>query len=131
MAALTRGAERLLLEPNYAHFATLRRDGTPHLTIVWVDWDGAHVLVNTAAGRAKEHHLRRDPRVAIEVAEPADPYVYVSISGVAELTEEGAEEHIHKLARKYRGEERYSLRPGERRLLVRIRPVQVYEYGLG
>jgi len=68
--SLTRMAEigekqaQLLTGKNLAHFATLRADGSPHLTVTWIDWDGENVLVNTAVGRAKEGHLRRDPRAA-------------------------------------------------------------------
>ncbi len=44
---------------------TLRADGSPHSTVVWVDCDGDDVLFNTARGRAKERHLLADPRVSV------------------------------------------------------------------
>ena len=81
---------KLFLGRNYATLATVGRHGPPHLTVVWVDWDGERVLVNTAAGRVKERNLRRDPRASVLVADGTDPYRYVSVAGKAEIVEEGA-----------------------------------------
>ncbi|PAU83917.1 PPOX class F420-dependent enzyme [Halorubrum salipaludis] len=87
---------------SYAHLATVMPDGTPHVTPVWVDHEGReYVLVNTARGRQKERNVRRNPRVGVSVLDPTDPYRYVSVRGEAELTEEGATEHIDELARRY------------------------------
>lgn len=129
MTRLTEKQAQLLLDKNFASVATIRKDGTPHVTPVWVDYDGENVVFNTAFGRAKVRHLQRDPRVAIQVLAVDDPYRYVSVTGTAELVEEGAEEHIHKLGRKYRGWDRYPLRPGERRLMVKVRPERVNAFG--
>ena len=126
MAKLTEPQIELLTAPNYGNVATVRSDGSPHVTPVWVDWDGEYVIFNTAVGRAKEKHLRRDPRVAVEVFAQENPYSYVSIDGTAELSEEGADAHIDKLAKKYLGQDQYPHRqPGERRIIVRIRPERV------
>jgi PPOX class probable F420-dependent enzyme len=119
---------QLLTSKNLAHFATLRQDGSPHLTVVWVDWDGENVLVNTAVGRAKHRHLTRDPRAGVEVVDSEDPYNYVSVSGPVELVEgDEAEQHIDKLAQRYMGVDEYPNRtPGERRVIAKIRPEHVY-----
>ena len=109
---------------------TLRQDGSPHTTVVWVDWDGEHVVINTAEGRAKPEHLRRDPRANVTVIDRDDPYRWVSVSGSTELTHEGAAEHIDKLSLKYRGKEKYDLKPGEQRILVRLRPDRVTAHGV-
>ena len=124
MARFTEEQVQLFLDKNLASVATLRQDGSPHVTPVWVDWDGENVVFNTVVGRAKERHLRRDPRVGLDVFSLQNLQRHISISGTAELTEEGAEEHIHKLSRKYRGSE-YSLQPGERRIIVKVRPERV------
>ena len=129
VAQLTDEQARLLLEPNFATVGTLGPDGSPQLTIVWIDWDGANVLFNTAAGRAKPRNLERDPRVSVLVADRADGYRWVAILGRAELTADGAAEHIDKLARKYTGEG-WEPKPGGQRLLVRVRPERVSAYGL-
>jgi PPOX class probable F420-dependent enzyme len=128
VAALTDEQAQLLQEPNFATVGTLNPDGSPQLTIVWIDWDGEHVLFNTAAGRAKPRNLERDPRASVLVVDREDGYRWVAIRGAAELAAEGADEHIDKLARKYTGEG-WQPKPGERRLLVRVRPEHVSAYG--
>src|SRR5436309_184135 len=94
---LTREQAQLFLEKNFAVVATINADGSPHVTPVWVDWDGECVIFNTALGRVKEQNLRRDPRVSIEVTSSQDPYRYVSVAGRGELTTDGAEEMIDDL----------------------------------
>lgn len=115
----------------FAHLATVGADGRPQVTPVWVDFDGTHVRFNTARGRVKERNLRRHPQVALAVQDPDNPYRYVQVRGrVVEITEDGADAHIDALARKYIGQERYPWRrPGEARLLVKIRPEQVQGMG--
>lgn len=131
MATLTDSQARLLQEPNYGVVAVLRDDGSPHQTVVWVDWDGEHVLLNLNTWRAKVEHLRADPRVSLLVIDRTDPYRWLAVEGrVVEITEEGAAEHIVKQAGVYRGRDYYDFKPGERRILVRIEPRRVEPYGL-
>ncbi|ESP88289.1 PPOX class F420-dependent oxidoreductase [Candidatus Halobonum tyrrellensis] len=107
----------------FAQFATVMPDGGPHVTPVWVDHeDGEYVLVNTARGRQKERNVARNPKVGISVLDPDDPYRYVSVRGEAELTEEGADEHIDELARRYLDVDEYPGRDEETgaRVVVRI-----------
>ena len=131
MTKLTERQADLFRERNWGNVATIRPDGTPHVTPVWVDTDGENVLFNTAYGRTKVENIQRDPRVAIEVYDDDDPQrAYVSVTGTAELVDEGADEHIDKLARKYLGEERYPYRaPGEKRVIVKIRPELIDAHG--
>lgn len=129
MAALNEKQAKLFLDKNLGAVATIREDGTPHVTPVWVDYDGKDVLFNTAAPRAKWKNLKRDPRVTVEVHSLEDPYEYVMVSGTAELEEdeEAANRHIDKMSLKYRGIPTYqSHRPGERRVIVRVKPERVY-----
>ncbi|MCS6817843.1 MAG: PPOX class F420-dependent oxidoreductase [Blastocatellia bacterium] len=111
----------------FAVLATLMPDGSPQVTPVWCDFDGTHVLVNSARGRVKDRNMRRDPRVALVILDPENPYRYVEIRGrVVEITEEGADAHIDRLAKKYLGLETYPYRqPGEVRVLYKIRPERV------
>ena len=127
MVRLTEKQAKLFREKNFGAVATIRLDGTPHVTPVWIDYDGEHVLFNTATGRAKWHHMRRDPRVTIEVYAQEDPYEYVTVSGTVELEEsEEANRHIDKLSEKYTGNPKFqNHRPGERRVIVRITPERV------
>jgi PPOX class probable F420-dependent enzyme len=120
---------RLFLEPNYAVVATLRPDGSPQQTAVWVDWDGEHVLFNITETRRKFDFLREDPRASVLVFDGDDRYRWISVSGTVELTTDGAEDHIHKLSRKYRGRD-YTLRPGEQRVIARLGPERVTTHDL-
>ena len=126
-AKLTKGIQKLLEAPNFASLATLMPDGSPQVTPVWVDFDGTHILVNTAEGRQKPRNVRRDPRVAISTLDHQNPYAYATVRGrVVEITNEGAEEHIDRLAKKYLGRDTYPFRqPGERRVIFKIAPEQV------
>ena len=105
---------------------TLRKDGSPHSTVVWVDREDGELSFNTARGRAKPRHIERDPRVSLLVIGPSNPYKWVAVSGKAELTDEGADAQIDKLAKKYLGKDEYPWRnPEEQRVKVRIRPEKV------
>ena len=120
---------RMLEGPNFASVATVMPDGSPHVSTVWIDVDGDDVLFNTAEGRVKTANIRRDPRVSISAFDQLDPYEQVVIHGaVVEMTHEGADAHIDKLAKKYLGVEEYPWRdPGEQRVIVRVRPDHISE----
>ncbi len=116
-------AEELLRAKNFCHVATLREDGTVHTAPVWVDVDGDGLAVlNSAEGRAWPRNLERDPRVTLTVQNLDNPYEYVEIRGrVAERTNDGADEHIDALAKKYLGVDEYPYRqPGEQRVIIKV-----------
>ena len=113
----------------YAVVTTVRPDGSPQSTVVWVDYDGENVVFNTAEGRAKPRHIRSNPNVSVTVVDPEDAYRWIAVSGPAELSEEGAAEHINELAHKYWGRD-YNLPAGQQRLIVRVKPERVSAYGL-
>ena len=123
--SLTGDQVALLREKVLAHVATVMPDGSPHVTPVWVDTDGEAVLFNTAKGRVKHRNLSRDPRVAISVSAREDDYRTVVVRGRAELIDEGAIDHINRLARKYRGTD-YDLPAGQERVIVRVVPTTVH-----
>ncbi len=129
--SLSDGVRKLLESPNFAHLATVMPDGSPQVTPVWVDYDGSHVLVNTAEGRQKPRNLRRDPRVALSVVDQGNAYAWVAIRGrVVELTHENADEHIDRLSKKYLGRDSYPARKaGEQRVIVKIEPEHVASMG--
>ncbi|HZB01385.1 MAG TPA: PPOX class F420-dependent oxidoreductase [Actinomycetota bacterium] len=115
---------RILDAPNFASLATVMPDGAPHVSTVWLDVDGEEVLVNTGEGLVKTENVRRDARVAISVFDQQDdPYEQVVVRGtVVDITPDGADEHIDRLANKYLGVDSYPWRePGEQRLILRIR----------
>jgi PPOX class probable F420-dependent enzyme len=122
---------RFLAEnPFVGVLTTLRRDGSPHSTVVWVDVQDGVVSFNTEEGRAKVRHVDDDPRVALLVLDPSDPYKWVSITGTTDVTTEGAREQIDKLAKEYLGEDEYPwANPDKRRLKVLIEPMHVDSCG--
>ena len=112
---------------NFANFATLMADGSPQVSPVWIDHEGELVLVNTAEGRTKLKNVTRNPRVALSIFDQGNPYNKILIRGtVVEITKSGAEEHIDKMAMKYRGLPKYPWRePGVSRVLIKIRPMSI------
>ncbi len=131
MDELTDAHRAYLENPYVATVTTLREDGSPHNTVVWIDVDGDVVVFNTAEGRAKPEHLRHDPRAAVTVIDPQNTHKWISVSGPAELTHDGADAQIDKLAKKYIGAESYPFRQeGEQRVNVRISAEHVDSAGL-
>ena len=127
MDGLTDQALALIEEPVLGHLATLGADGTPHVTPLWIDHQGGDLVVNTARGRVKTNDMERNQAVAVSIVDPADPYRVVAFRGtVADITTDGADEHIDRLAAKYLGEPRYpNRRDGEVRVKIRIRPEHI------
>ena len=115
----------------FIHLATRMTDGSPQVSPVWVDTDGDHIVVNSAKGRLKDRNMRADPRVALSVTDPDNPYSAIMIRGrVVKITEAGADEHIDKMAKKYLGQDKYPGRtPEEVRVLYYIEPERVSTMG--
>lgn len=120
----------LFRKKSLAFMACRLKDGTLLVNPVWVDYDGSHVLINTAEGRVKDKALRRDPTVTVCIADPDNPYRYLEVRGrVEEITEKGASEHIDTLSHRYIGKDYPNRRPGEVREILRIRPERVNTFG--
>ena len=107
--------------------ATVGDDGRPQTSVVWVDTDGENVLVNTTNWRAKGRNLRANPRVSISVWDNDDPYKYFEVEGPVELDENGANEHISELSRRYEGKDFHT--PVDR-VIARIKPERVLDHGI-
>jgi len=132
MAQLTEKARQRLSDPNLGFLATIMKDGSPQVSAIWVDVDGDQVIFNTAKGRTKERNMRRDPRVAISIADKDNPYARVEIRGrvVDWVDGDAADAHIDKLAQKYMGKEKYPWhKQDEERVIVRIEPEKISERG--
>ncbi len=115
----------------FAHLATLMPDGTPQVTPVWCEFENDHVVVNSARGRRKDKNMRERPSVSLSIQDPDNPYRYLEVRGkVVEITEDGAEARIDRLAKKYLGVDRYPNRqPGEVRVTYKIRPERTTSMG--
>ena len=129
MAGIPENYRDLFEKKAFAHLATVSAAGAPQSTPVWVDFDGTYVRFNTARGRIKDKNLTANPRVALSILDPENPYRYVQVRGrVAEMTEQGADAHIDALAKKYLGQDTYPFRrPGE--VVVKITPERVQTMG--
>ena len=125
---ITPEVEKFLAGKNFAYFATLMRDGSPHVAPTWIDYDGKMILINTAAGRVKENNVKHDKRVAISVSDNSNPYEMITIRcTVEEITDKNADEHIDKLAKRYLGLDKYPFRsPTEKRIILKILPEKVF-----
>ena len=123
----------LLRRPSICYLATTMPDGSPQLTLTWVDTDdrGAHVVINTVDGHQKVRNIRRDPRVAVTISDVAQPSRYFGVRGrVVEVTEDGAAEHIDVLAQRYTGKP-YQWYGGrdQQRLILRIEADRIHRMG--
>lgn len=115
----------------FAALATLMPDGTPQVTPVCFDYDGQNLMFNSARGRQKDKNVRRDSRVTLTILDPENPYRYIEVRGrVTDITQEGADDHINKMAKKYLDKDVYPFRqPGEVRVLYTVRPEKVHGMG--
>jgi PPOX class probable F420-dependent enzyme len=120
-------ARDLLDGNNFASIATVQPDGGPQSSIVWVKRDGDDVLFSTIRGRRKTANLEANARVSVLVIDAADPYRYAEIRGDAQITDDPAAALIDELAVKYTGEP-FNTPPGQRRVIVRVRPAHVVAY---
>jgi PPOX class probable F420-dependent enzyme len=127
MKPLPDSVKKLIEAKTYANVATLMPDGSPHVTQTWVDHEGDTVLINTFEGSQKHKNAVRNPKIALDVCDPTSPFNVAMIRGrVSEVTFDGAEEHIDRMAKKYLGQDRYRMRrPGVRRVLIKIEPTHV------
>jgi PPOX class probable F420-dependent enzyme len=128
MVELSASARNKVDAPNLAFLATVMADGSPQVTPVWIARENGNITFNTALGRVKERNMRRDPRVAISIADKDDPYDKVCIRGrVVEIIEgQVADRQIDELAKKYLGKDEYPWRnPAETRIKVIVEPFSV------
>jgi PPOX class probable F420-dependent enzyme len=128
MAEIPSSFRDLFQKKSFANLATLMPDGQPQVTPVWVDFDGQNVIINSAKGRQKDKNMRREPRVSVSIQDPENPYRYLEIRGtVVEVTEQGADAHIDRMAKKYLDKDKYPFRtPTEVRVLYKVRPDHVH-----
>jgi PPOX class probable F420-dependent enzyme len=115
----------------FAHLATVRPDGSPQVTPVWFDDTGGMIRVNTAKGRVKARNMREGAPVALSIMDPDNPYRYIQIRGrVKRVVEQGADQHIDSLAKKYLGKDKYPWsQPGEVRVMYEIEPLAANAMG--
>jgi PPOX class probable F420-dependent enzyme len=113
----------------FATLATILPDGRPHLTVVWVKRDGDDLLVSTTVDRQQGKNMMRDPRVALVISPPDNPYLYTEIRGSVSLAPDPGRELPDELSRKYTGQDYLTFNPASvndgARLVVRITPEKI------
>ena len=113
----------------FATLATILPDGRPHLTVVWIKRDGDDLLVSTTVDRQQGKNVARDPRVALTITAPDNPYLYVEIRGTATVTPDPGRQLPDELSRKYTGKDYRTFNPASAndaaRLIVRIAPEKI------
>jgi len=131
MAEIPEKYRDLMSKKAFASLATIMPDGEPQVTPVWFDYDGSNLIFNSARGRQKDRNVRRDGRVALAIIDPDNPYRYLEVRGkVVDITQEGADQHIDKMAKKYLGVDKYPYaQPGEVRVIYKIRPEKMHGMG--
>ena len=109
----------------FANLATVMPDGSPQVTPVWFDFQDGVIRVNTAKGRVKARNMKEGASVALAIMDPDNAYRYIQIRGrVRRVSEQGADAHIDRLAKKYLGKDKYPFaQPGEVRAMYEIEPV--------
>lgn len=124
----------LLQAPVHGVLTTIMPDGAPQSSVVWTDYDGEYVLINTTLERQKGRNMQSNRRVTLLVIDPKNSSRWVEIRGsVKELTTDGAEAHADKLTQRYcPGKEFFyrdiyppEQRDKETRVIARIEPVKV------
>jgi PPOX class probable F420-dependent enzyme len=130
-AAAEKYLDLLSQKKAFASLATVMPDGSPQVTPVWFDYQNGMLRVNTAKGRAKARNMKPGAPVAVAIIDPDNPYRYVQIRGrVERVLEEGANDHIDRLAKKYLGQDKYpGAQPGEVRMTIEITPISVSGMG--
>jgi PPOX class probable F420-dependent enzyme len=117
--SLSAATLRLLDGPNYAVLATVKADGSPHTSAMWIGRDGDDLLFSTVAGRVKHRNMLRDPRISVTVLESANPENYVELRGRVSMTPEPSRQLHLQLADKY-GKDPGEDKPGAERVIVRV-----------
>ena len=105
--ALPQSVKNLLEDKAYGHVVTINKDGSPQITMIWMDVDGDTPQFNTAEGRVKPDNIRNNPNVIVTVQSKDDPQAYAAIYGKATVTTEGADDQIDKLANRFLGLDTY------------------------
>jgi len=132
MATIPEAYHDLFEKATFAHVTTMLPDGRPHTTPVWIDYDAEtdRLLVNTERERRKAKNVAADPTVSVSMIDPDDPYRFLSVTGEVSATKtEGARQHIDELTKRYMGEDEYPNPIESERVVLRIRPDEVFAGG--
>lgn len=113
------------------HVATIGPGGEPQSNPVWFDWDGEHIKFSQTKTRQKYKNVGRDPRIAVSLVDPENPYRYLEIRGqVTKIEEDPDLDFINAMAKKYLGMDEYPYhQPGDERVVLYVRPEHTTQMG--
>ena len=124
---ITKEAIKILEGKNFASLATINSDGSPQVSVVWIDYKDNCILINTAKNRVKTNNMERDPRVSISITDSKDPYHQITFKGLVQsISESDAVAHIHSLSKKYLNQDKFPITKKEIRVIVSIKPLSFY-----
>lgn len=119
----------LLDKPMFAHLATVRPDGSPQTQVMWFVWDGERIRMTHTKTRQKYRNFQQEPRVALSIADPDDPYRFLEIRGVVEkIEDDDAEASFYRSLQRRYGRD-YAIPDAAVRVIVTIRPEKVIPHG--
>jgi len=108
MADIPQEYTDLLHTATLAHVATIGPKGGPHNTPVWFDWDGNHIRFSQTRDRQKFRNLERDPRLALSIVDPNNPYRNLELRGkVVRIEEDPDLLFLNALTKRYLGRDTY------------------------
>jgi len=121
----------ILEKKAFAHVATIGPHGEPQSTPVWIDWDGRYLKFSQTKTRQKYENVKRNPKVALSVTDPDNPYLYLEVRGeVVRIDEDPDKAFIDKMAKKYLGQDKYPWsQPGDERVVVVVEPKHTTHMG--
>jgi PPOX class probable F420-dependent enzyme len=121
----------LLERPVLAHVATVGPNGEPQNNPVWFGWDGEHLTFSQTTGRQKYRNVAREPRVALSIVDPDNPYRYLEIRGTIERIDPDPDRaFINSMAKKYLGQDVYPWHvPGDERVVLVVKPEHTSQMG--
>lgn len=133
LATIPESHRDLLCGSVHGVLATMMPNGQPQMSVVWVDYDGEHVLINTTLERQKGQNMQSNPRATVLVVDPENPSRWVEVRGrVVEITTQGAEAHADRVLQRYSDKQHFygdvypvSQRERETRVIVKIAPLKV------
>lgn len=121
----------LLESTALAHVATVGPNGEPQVNPVWFGWDGEHVRFSQTTTRQKFRNVKRDPRIALSIVDPGNPYRYLEIRGTVVAVEPDPDlAFINSMAKKYLGQDTYPWnRPQDERIVIVVAPEHTSQMG--
>ena len=119
----------LLDRPTFAHLATVRPDGAPQTEVMWFEWDGERLRMTHTKTRQKYRNFQREPRVALSIAEPDNPYRFLEIRGSVETIEDDDAEASFYRSLQQRYGKSYPIPDAAVRVIVTIRPEKFIAHG--